>query len=90
MDFALHIKPGVIEFLTAEEGLKQYDRYVVEYEDEGVRRFAVSDYYKGEKVMQFDEEYFIRMISNFGEVPPDLKEAYLKNYRGVFTRRFGG
>lgn len=77
----IHVKSGNIHFLKPEDGLQKLAEYNAFYTKEDRRQFATSAYYYHTNDMPFDEEYLVRLLTYFGDVPDTVMEFQLEKFR---------
>lgn len=82
VDCAVEIKPGLIHFLTPEEGMKKLAEYDQQYTEEERRQFASYAYHLHTKVREANRDYLLRMIEYYGGAPDPVKEYILGLYEG--------
>ena len=86
VDCAVEIKPGLIHFLTPEEGLKKLAEYDQQYTEEERRQFASSDYHSHTGVRELNRDHLLRMIEYYGGAPDLVKEHILRLYEKMDKR----
>ncbi len=80
VDCAVEIKPGLIHFLTPEEGLKKLAEYDQQYTEEERRQFASDAYHSHTKVRELNRDYLMRIIEYYGGAPDPVKDYILRLY----------
>lgn len=81
VDLCIEVRHGCIVFPKPEDGLRKLAEYNALYTEEERRQFPRSYFYQNTFTMPFDEDYFVRFLTFYGDIPGSVMEYYLEKVR---------
>lgn len=79
-DLCVEVRHGHIAFPMPEEGLRKLMEYDSFYTEEERRQISCRDFYENTYTTSFDENYFVRLLQFYWDVPDNEMEGRLKAY----------